>query len=99
MEPSPGYPPGDTLKEPTQENDRATQASPSKAYPTDLGGPYRMEEKSIVKEKTIYLLINPVTEANLRYAGDKRSDTDENRRGKRYRQKKKGYSKILWRKI
>lgn len=46
-------------------------------------------EETVVKKKTVHLPTHPDTAADLEYTGEKRSDTDEDRRRKRDRQKMK----------
>lgn len=88
-----GYCLEDSLKELTQKPDRASVARPSKVWPTGVGGTNCIEEESVVEKKTIYLPIHRGSGGDFRYAGDERSRTGENRRGKRYCQKKKADTK------
>lgn len=46
-------------------------------------------EERVVKKKTIYPPLNAGSGADLRYTEDVRSDTENDRRGKKYCQKKK----------
>lgn len=82
-----------TLKKLTQELDRAKVASRSRVSPTGMEGTNHIGEEPVVKEMTIYLLMNPDSEADFRYKGDERSDTDQDRCRERYRQKKKSDKK------
>lgn len=84
-----GYSLEDTLRELTQEPDRALVADPCKVYPTGMRGTTRFGEERAVREKTMYLSLNHSSGADLRYTEDKRSDIDEDLRRKRYRKKKR----------
>lgn len=72
-----------------QKGDRTTVGNQSKAYPNGMEGAARIGDGSSVTERAIYLPINPESGANLRYTGDEKPDTDEDRRGKTHRQKRK----------
>lgn len=54
-----------------------------------MDGTNRIAEKTTVKEKTLYLSLDPANETNLDYTGDERSDIDKDCRGKGYFQIKK----------
>lgn len=92
------YPPEEKVKELTQKPNWATVAAPFKTYPTGMGGPPRIGEKSVVKEKTKYLSSNPASRTDTRYSGNRRSDTDKNRHGMQYCQNNKDSRKFCGRK-
>lgn len=89
----------ETLKERTQEPDPATVAGPSKICPTDMRGLPPIEEEGVVKKKTIHLLIDLDSGADLRYSAEERSDTDKKPRGNGYSRKTKSDEKISWRDV
>lgn len=83
-----------TLEELTQKPVQATLASLPKGYPNDMRETIHTAEKNILNQKTINLPLNPRKGRDLRYNGDERSDTDEDRRKNSLHQKKKGDKKI-----
>lgn len=60
----------------------------SNAYSIGVGGTDHNAGKGDVKERTIHLTTSSGDRAELRNAGNERSDIEEHLRGKRYRQKK-----------
>lgn len=64
-----------TVKELTRQPDQTTVASPPKAYSTAIKRASRIAKVSVVKEKTVHLPIDLRGGADLRYTGNKRSDT------------------------
>lgn len=74
-----------TLKELSQKPDRATVPYPVHIYLTSKGIAAFIAAEAIVVKKTTYLFIHPGNRTDLECTGIDRSDTDENRRRKRYR--------------
>lgn len=87
------YPLENTLKQLTQESDRATVENLLKVHQVGMEGTARIVEEEVLKEMAIYLHANPGNRADFRYTGDERQDIDEDCRGRRYRQKKKSNRK------
>lgn len=83
------YPLNDTMRELTQVPNRAIVDNPHKVSPPGMGYATRVGKVGVVKERRIYLSLNPDNGANPKYTGDERSDTNDVRRGKRYRRKMK----------
>lgn len=92
------YPAEDELKNLSKKTGPAYILNPSKSYPPGMGQITSFGKKSLVKEKTINLPINPNNGAVLRYTGDKRFSIEEDRPGKRYRQNGKSCKKCRGRK-
>lgn len=85
----PAYYLEDTVSDLTQEPDWAAVRSPSTVYSAGMKGKNRIGKDAVAEEKMIYLFRNSGYGADITYISEERSDTGENRRGKRFRQNKK----------
>lgn len=89
----PEYSLEDALNEPPKKLNRARLASPSKVYPTKMERAACIGKEGVVRAMTIQLSINTSEGPDLGYTYKKKSDTKENRCGKRCRQKKRSSRK------
>lgn len=76
-----------TVKELTQESDNAKVANPFKAYLTSMRGATHTAKESVVNAERTYHPITPLVKV-MSGTPTTGLETDENHRGKRYRQKK-----------